>query len=77
LEGAHQRQSCGVPWKGVHSRYASHGFSDIDNVAAGVPRAEILASYPSLNPEDLAAALGYAAELAREGSVELPAELTT
>ena len=48
----------------------------LDNVAAGVPRLEILASYPSIKPEDIDAALAYAAELVREGSVDLPAELT-
>jgi uncharacterized protein (DUF433 family) len=48
----------------------------LDNVAAGIPRAEILASYPSLKPEDIDAALAYAAELVREGSIDLPAELT-
>jgi uncharacterized protein (DUF433 family) len=48
----------------------------LDNVAAGVPRAEILASYPSIRPEDLDAALAYAAELTREGSFDLPSELT-
>jgi uncharacterized protein (DUF433 family) len=44
----------------------------LDNVAAGVARDEILASYPSLRPEDIDAALAYAAELTREGSVNLP-----
>ena len=48
----------------------------LDNVAAGVPLAEILASYPAIKPEDIHAALAYAAELAREGSIDLPAELT-
>ena len=48
----------------------------LDNVAAGIPRSEILASYPPLKPEDIDAALAYAAELAREGSIDLPAELT-
>ena len=48
----------------------------LDNVAAGVPRHEILASYPSIKSEDIDAALAYAAELAREGSIDLPAELT-
>ncbi|MGA3201479.1 MAG: DUF433 domain-containing protein [Bryobacteraceae bacterium] len=47
----------------------------LDNLAAGVPREEILASYPSLQPIDLDAALGYAAELAREGTVALPLEI--
>ena len=48
----------------------------LDNVAADIPRSEILASYPSLKPEDIEAALAYAAELVREGSIDLPAELT-
>jgi uncharacterized protein (DUF433 family) len=48
----------------------------LDNVAAGVPRAEILASYPAITSEDIDAALAYAAELAREGSIDLPAELS-
>jgi uncharacterized protein (DUF433 family) len=47
----------------------------IDNLAARVPRAEILKSYPSLTEADLDAALAYAAELAREGSVTLPLEV--
>ena len=48
----------------------------LDNVAAGISRSEILACYPSLTPEDIDAALAYAAELVREGSFDLPAELT-
>lgn len=48
----------------------------LDYVAAGVARPEILASYPSLKPEDIDAAVAYAAELVREGSRDLPAELT-
>lgn len=43
----------------------------LDNLAAGVAEDEILASYPSLVREDIAAAIGYAAELARERVVEL------
>jgi uncharacterized protein (DUF433 family) len=34
----------------------------LDNIAAGVDRAALLASYPSLTPQDIDAALGYAAE---------------
>ena len=49
----------------------------LDNVAAGIPRAEILASYPAIESDDIDAALAYAAELVREGSIDLPAELTT
>ena len=48
----------------------------LDNLAAGVPHAEILASYPSIREADLQAALAYAAELAREGTAELPLERT-
>jgi uncharacterized protein (DUF433 family) len=47
----------------------------LDNVAAGVDRDEILASYPTLTPADIDAALAYAAELAREGTLELPLEI--
>lgn len=43
----------------------------LDNLAAGVSRDEILASYPSLASENIEAALGYAAELARERVVPL------
>ncbi|MGH9740809.1 MAG: DUF433 domain-containing protein [Candidatus Acidiferrum sp.] len=46
----------------------------IDNIAAGVPREEILRSYPALTTADIDAALSYAAELAREGIVDLPLE---
>ena len=49
----------------------------LDNLAAGVGREDILASYPSLQPADLDAALGYAAELAREGMMRLPVEIGT
>ena len=48
----------------------------LDNIAAGVERSEILANYPSLRSDDIAAALAYAAELAREGTIGLPLELS-
>jgi len=44
----------------------------LDNLAAKVDSAEILASYPSLTSEDIDAAMAYAAELARERTVALP-----
>jgi uncharacterized protein (DUF433 family) len=47
----------------------------LDNVAGGTSRSELLASYPSLKSEDVDAALAYAAELVREGSIDLPAEV--
>ena len=48
----------------------------LDNLAAGVPRVEILTSYPSIQEQDIQAALAYAAELAREGTADLPLEHT-
>jgi uncharacterized protein (DUF433 family) len=47
----------------------------VDNVAAGVPREEILRSYVTLTDPDIDAALAYAAELTREGTVDLPLEI--
>ena len=44
----------------------------VDNVAAGIERAEILRSYPALKDADIEAALRYAAELTREGTIALP-----
>ena len=40
--------------------------SILDSLAEGSSREEILASFPSLHPEHIDAALAYAAELARE-----------
>jgi uncharacterized protein (DUF433 family) len=48
----------------------------LDNIAAGIDRTDILASYPSLQPQDINAALAYAAELAREGTIGLPLEFS-
>ncbi|WP_433934270.1 DUF433 domain-containing protein [Sorangium cellulosum] len=45
----------------------------LDNLAAGVPPEEILSSYPSLTLDDVRAAVAYAAELARERILDLPA----
>jgi len=44
----------------------------LDNLAAGLTSAEIVASYPSLSREAVQAAITYAAELARERIVALP-----
>lgn len=43
--------------------------SILDSFAEGSTRAEILERFPSLRPEHIDAALGYAAELAREESL--------
>lgn len=48
--------------------------SILDNMAAGIGHTEILASYPSLCEEDLLAALGYAADIARESVIVLKSE---
>lgn len=44
----------------------------LDNMAAGLTTAEIVHSYPSVRPEDIAAAMAYAADLARERVVATP-----
>ncbi|MFQ5434496.1 MAG: DUF433 domain-containing protein [Anaerolineae bacterium] len=45
----------------------------LDNLAAGLTADEIIQSYPSLNHEAIQAAISYAAELARERVVAIPA----
>jgi uncharacterized protein (DUF433 family) len=63
-----------MSWKVVYTGTRIMVSVILDNIAAGVDRAEILASYPSLQSADIDAALAYAAELAREGTVGLPLE---
>lgn len=45
----------------------------LDNLAAGQTTEEITESYPPVGPEDVQAAIAYAAELARERIVDMPA----
>lgn len=45
----------------------------LDNLAEGVSEEEILKSYPSLKPEDIRAAIAYAAELSRERLISVTA----
>jgi len=45
----------------------------LDNLAAAMSVERILTEYPSLTRDAIAAALAYAAELAREESLALPA----
>ncbi len=45
----------------------------LDNLAAGLKPEEIVSSYPSLSLEAVQAAIAYAADLARERIVSLPA----
>src|ERR1700722_4786798 len=44
----------------------------LDNLAAGETAERVLRSYPTLNLEDVQAALRYASEIARERIVALP-----
>ena len=44
----------------------------LDNLADGATPEEILGQYPGLRPEHIPAALGYAADLARERVVLCP-----
>jgi uncharacterized protein (DUF433 family) len=46
----------------------------LDNLAADLTPDEIVASYPSLSREAVLAAMTYAAELARERIVAIPAQ---
>ncbi len=45
----------------------------LDNLAEGLSVDEILKSYPSLSREAILAAISYAAELARERVIPMPA----
>lgn len=43
----------------------------LDNLAEGISREDILKSYPSLKPEDIDAALAYAALLTKERQIAI------
>lgn len=45
----------------------------LDNLAAGLNPADLVKSYPSVSQEAVQAAIAYAADLARERVVTLPA----
>ena len=45
----------------------------LDNLAAGLSIGDILRSYPSLKRESILAAIAYAADLARERIISMPA----
>lgn len=46
----------------------------VDNLAEGIPEAELLAAYPQLKLEDIRAALAFAAEMTRERIIPIPTE---
>jgi uncharacterized protein (DUF433 family) len=45
----------------------------VDNLAEGISEGELLAAYPQLEPEDIRAALAFAAEMTRERIIPIPA----
>ena len=45
----------------------------LDNLAAGLTPEEVVRSYPSLSRDAVQAAIAYAAELARERVIDIPA----
>lgn len=47
----------------------------VENLAEGVSEEEILEAYPSLAPEDIRAALAFAAEMTRERILPLDIEI--
>ncbi len=44
----------------------------LDNLAVRLDMTDLLASYPSLKPEDIYAVLSYSAEITRERVITLP-----
>lgn len=46
----------------------------LENLAEGVHEADLLAAYPQLSAEDVAAALAFAAEMTRERIIPIPVE---
>ena len=46
----------------------------LDFLASGETEDQIIATYPQLQPEDIRAALAYAAEIARERIVPIPSD---
>lgn len=44
----------------------------VDNLAEGATEPELLEAYPQLAPEDIRAALAYAAEMTRERVIPVP-----
>lgn len=44
----------------------------VENLAEGVTEKELLEAYPQLKPDDIRAALAYAAEVTRERVIPLP-----
>ena len=46
----------------------------VGNLAEGLSEAELLQAYPQLQPEDIRAALAFAAEITRERIIPLPPE---
>lgn len=56
----------------MHQGHADRVSLILDFLAGGETEAQILAAYPQLQPQDIRAALAYAAEVARERIVPVP-----
>ena len=46
----------------------------LDNLAEGIPEAELLEAYPQLAADDLRAAVAYGAEMTRDRVIPIPLE---
>jgi len=46
----------------------------VENLAEGVSESELLEAYPQLVPQDIRAALSFAAEMTRERVIPIPVE---
>jgi uncharacterized protein (DUF433 family) len=49
----------------------------VENLAEGVSESELLEAYPQLVPDDIRAALAFAAEMTRERVIPIPVEAST
>jgi uncharacterized protein (DUF433 family) len=57
-----------------HSRLRIWVSLIVDNLAHGVPESELLTAFPRLKPEDIRAALAFAADMIRERIIPIPTE---
>jgi uncharacterized protein (DUF433 family) len=46
----------------------------VDNLADGISENELFAAYPQLQPDDIRAALAFAAEMTRERIIPIPVD---
>ena len=72
LARSNQREAGCLSQQSLHHRHADHGDRDPREPGWGLTEAEILSSYPTLNSEDIRAAIYYASDLASGRVVTLP-----